>query len=400
MKLFFIILLVLFNKVQAQPLYQNSVTNTGSGSPASVNAPTGISNGDLLVVGFMFEKGSAETINPPAGWTLILRTNNSTDCGMATYFKVAGASEPASYSFSVNNGSKWCLGISRITDAETSTPVYAFGGSTGGSGNPVAPSVATTGNNGLILCYYTNKKNATYTPAAGTTERYDAPNMSEGLPSNMMASFTLSSSGATSNTQAIVSETEKWAAQQIAIRPLTVVPITLLYFGANVCDVSSVCLNWQTASESSNDYFIIERSHNGTDWTNIAKVNGSGNSSTILSYNYIDKNTFSGISYYRLKQTDFDRRFSFSPIKAVSLKIQKNKKLNIYPNPTENHFIVNGVEDEISGIQIFNLLGQNITAQVKISKINDDERIIDISGLSRGMYYIKTENAVSEIIRK
>ncbi len=49
-------------------------------------------------------------VTPPAGWTLIRRTNQSSHVGYATYRKLAGASEPANYSFSMTNSPKWSIG--------------------------------------------------------------------------------------------------------------------------------------------------------------------------------------------------------------------------------------------------------------------------------------------------
>ena len=89
----------------AQPVFETFVTNKGKTATAPVNRPSGVVANDLLVVGLTFDKGSAEIISPPAGWTLIRRTNNSTDNGIATYYKVAGVSEPSSYTFTLTNGS-------------------------------------------------------------------------------------------------------------------------------------------------------------------------------------------------------------------------------------------------------------------------------------------------------
>lgn len=161
----------------AQPVWQSSATAVGTAAAATVARPSGTVSDDLLVVGITFEKGSSETVTPPAGWTLIRRTNLANNAGMATYYKFAGASEPVSYGFGIQVGGKWAIGISRITGVNTSNPVDVSGAQTGGSSTSVtAPSVTTTVPNTLVLAFYTNRKAATFTAAAGTTERYDAPN--------------------------------------------------------------------------------------------------------------------------------------------------------------------------------------------------------------------------------
>ena len=105
------------------PTYQTSDTAVGSSDTATVNKPSGTVDGDLLVVGLMLEGGSNTGVTPPSGWTLIRRTDNSTNSGMATYRKVAGASEPANYAFDLSGGVAWAIGISRISGIDTSNPV-------------------------------------------------------------------------------------------------------------------------------------------------------------------------------------------------------------------------------------------------------------------------------------
>ena len=61
-----------------------------------------------------------------------------------------------------------------------------------------------------------------------------------------------------------------------------------------------------------NDYFSIYRSTNATDWNLIGEIEGAGNTSTQLTYQWIDNNPLSGVSYYKLAQTDYDGIKTFS----------------------------------------------------------------------------------------
>src|SRR5690554_1149851 len=71
----------------------------------------------------------------------------------------------------------------------------------------------------------------------------------------------------------------------------------------------------------------------GLTWNPIGKIKGAGNSQEILNYSFTDLLPQNGISYYRLKQTDFDGKFSYSPILSCNLKV--NKSFRFYPNPSE-----------------------------------------------------------------
>jgi hypothetical protein len=213
------ILVVFASTAGGQLVWQEAVTAVGTGN-ATVAKPSGTASGNLLVAGLMLEKGSSETVTPPAGWTLIRRTNNGTNAGMATYYRLAGGSEPANYTFNIALGSKWSIGISRVTGANPNNPIDVSGGLTGASSTSVtAPSVTTSVANTLVLAFYTNKKNATYTAAGTTTERYDVPNDPGGLPSNMLATFVRATAGATGNRTATASLPEFWAGQQVAVWP-------------------------------------------------------------------------------------------------------------------------------------------------------------------------------------
>lgn len=79
-------------------------------------------------------------------------------------------------------------------------------------------------------------------------------------------------------------------------------PITLVAWNG-ACDGKSVLLKWTTASEQDNDHFSIEKSRDANDWYVIGTAPGAGNSSSMISYSFVDKDA-QGLAYYRLRQTD------------------------------------------------------------------------------------------------
>lgn len=94
-------------------------------------------------------------------------------------------------------------------------------------------------------------------------------------------------------------------------------PIELISFTAE-CNKGKKILEWVTASESNNDYFIIERSENGIDFYQVGIVDGAGNSTSILTYNWTDDSPSPENSYYRLTQVDFNGKYSNSEIISSS----------------------------------------------------------------------------------
>lgn len=159
-------------------------------------------------------------------------------------------------------------------------------------------------------------------------------------------------------------------------------PIELLSFTAKANNNKEVLLNWATASESNNHYFMIQRSQDAKQWKDINRIEGGNNSTEILQYSSIDKTPLEGISYYRLKQIDFDQSYSFSPIKTVEIN-RSNTKL--FPNPTKNEFFVEGKNIESDQITIVNYLGQTI--HIPFNN-NNDIIAFDASTLAKGIYFV------------
>ncbi|NLL28666.1 MAG: T9SS type A sorting domain-containing protein [Bacteroidales bacterium] len=157
-------------------------------------------------------------------------------------------------------------------------------------------------------------------------------------------------------------------------------PIILLYFEALVRD-RKVYLNWATASEINNDFFTVERSKNNLEWEKVTIVKGAGFSSTLLDYNSVDEEPYSGISYYRLKQTDFDGKHTYSNIKAVNIATDKNNVVKLYPNPTSNKFHIVTSNETDYNVTILDIYGKTVYK-------NNNSKEISTQDFSEGMYIV------------
>ena len=110
-------------------------------------------------------------------------------------------------------------------------------------------------------------------------------------------------------------------------------PITLLYFTAEAMQ-DGVELKWATATETLNDYFTIERSKNGFDFYPVVDVEGKGTTQELNRYAAVDENPYGGLSYYRLKQTDFNGDFTYSKIVSVTREHSpEGVEVVAFPNP-------------------------------------------------------------------
>ena len=110
-------------------------------------------------------------------------------------------------------------------------------------------------------------------------------------------------------------------------------------FGGDVNPI--VVIDWSVASQVNNDYFEIQRSIDVETWETIETVTGAGNSNTQMSYSIIDDNPLRGVSYYRLKQTDYDGQTeTFNPISIIinSEEKQINKVINFMGQEVNEHY--------------------------------------------------------------
>jgi len=114
---------------------------------------------------------------------------------------------------------------------------------------------------------------------------------------------------------------------------ITVVPVELTSFTASA-GKSSVTLNWETASETNNRGFEIERSTDNNKFSIMGFVPGKGTITETNQYSFIDKNVSGGIYYYRLKQIDYDGKFEYSKTIEVDYSVPNDYVVSQnYPNP-------------------------------------------------------------------
>ncbi len=83
-------------------------------------------------------------------------------------------------------------------------------------------------------------------------------------------------------------------------------------------------LTWRTAAEDNNQTFILEKSDNGSSFSNIGNVKGNGTTSEKKAYNYLDVQATGKKIFYRLKQVDFDGTYSYSEVLVVNKKLDNN----------------------------------------------------------------------------
>ena len=171
-------------------------------------------------------------------------------------------------------------------------------------------------------------------------------------------------------------------------------PIELIDFTAKQ-DGQRVRLDWETGTEENNAYFTVERSIDGKNFEKVLNKDGAGNSNTTLYYFGYDNKPLLGISYYRLKQTDFDGKNSYSDIESVNFQdqdLESKIQMNIYPNPAVNNsFHIDFVagNSETYYLSLYDEVGKLIHFEAVEAIKGKNTTMVNIPGLASGMYVLE-----------
>ena len=168
-------------------------------------------------------------------------------------------------------------------------------------------------------------------------------------------------------------------------------PIDLISFTGE-CGNGRAQLEFVVASQINNDYYTIERSVDGNEWSEIGLIEGEGNTSTQMTYKWTDENPFNGENYYRLTQTDYDGTSeTFAPI-AVRCETSPVDGYSVYPNPANGLLNIDIDLDSYQGdevsIDIIDINGKVIQSQEIQLNRGFNHLELNINPLPNGIYMI------------
>lgn len=170
-------------------------------------------------------------------------------------------------------------------------------------------------------------------------------------------------------------------------------PIELDYFNATKRG-TSVFLEWKTYGEINNDFFTVERSLDGENWIEVLREKGNGTTSSPNVYAAFDHQPENGISYYRLKQTDFDGAFTIHSMHAINFR--KYAAINAYPNPTRGEVTVD-LQSNNTEVRVINMLGRALNCPIEYQ---NNSVTINLENQPKGIYILQLKTAsTQEVIR-
>ena len=138
-------------------------------------------------------------------------------------------------------------------------------------------------------------------------------------------------------------------------------PITLSDFSVKA-HFGTSHLSWTPVSETNNAYFTVERSGDGKDFYEIGVLPGAGNSTSERHYSFTDEQPTNGINYYRIRQIDFDGKYSYSHVESVRFSNSIADIEFISPNPVHRFSSITlDDQNDMSAVRIFNSQGMELS---------------------------------------
>lgn len=176
--------------------------------------------------------------------------------------------------------------------------------------------------------------------------------------------------------------------------PSSTLPVKLASFTATLNNNNKVNLNWTTTSEINVSHFVVEKSVNGTDFTDAAIVFANGSMSDKTDYSYPDDlgHTTATMVYYRLRSVDNDGKFEYSETRIVRIGNKKENEVKIlaYPNPVVNELrvtIPNNWQNKKVLYEVFQVSGQLV--QRSQSANSSQTETISLAAAAPGVYIVK-----------
>ena len=178
----------------------------------------------------------------------------------------------------------------------------------------------------------------------------------------------------------------------LAVGGLVALPVEFTHFEAHAVEGGNR-LDWTTAWELNADYFAVERSTDGRNYTEIGRVAAAGFSETDTKYTFTDRAPAAGLNYYRLRQVDRDAAFEWSVVRTVH-NTTAPRGIVVQPNPGVDRvtFRVGGSPNEPTVFDLFDGTGR-LVRTVRTTDARGAQYSFDASELAPGVYTVRVRNA-------
>lgn len=343
--------------------------NIGASALNTYRFPFGNSAGDDI--GFTYQvttSGTGSTGNIVAT-TYPTGTNNTPYASIVGNMNFEGNGPPSGNGTLATLDRWWVIDANNYTTLPVSTQIFRYSDT----------DLNTSGN---TLLTESNIQAQFWDPAAsGGAGGWRAPDYFSGTNTSNPAGNSLTITN--------VNKSGPWVLHDGITGGNSPLPISLVDF-KGACNNDNVVVTWTTATETNNDYFEVQRSIDGTNYSTIAIVDGAGNSNTTINYSYVDHSPNATGSYYRLRQVDFNTQSEAFAPKYIRCAESPVNTVGLYPNPTDNlvNVSVNLQGRDYGAIMIYNSVGQLISNEYHVFDAGLTVLPVNTEGLAQGHYFV------------
>lgn len=167
----------------------------------------------------------------------------------------------------------------------------------------------------------------------------------------------------------------------------TILPVELQSFNVFSQAGNRVQLTWSTATETNNDKFVVERSRDGVNYAPFTEVRGAGNSLVERTYACYDQEPYAGVSYYRLRQIDFNGASRVYP--AATVQVIQPRGLQVFSGEDAIVVRMSPAELQASALELVNAQGQRIWSADEMVRSGAAEVRIPTAGFPQGIYFVR-----------
>jgi hypothetical protein len=175
------------------------------------------------------------------------------------------------------------------------------------------------------------------------------------------------------------------------INEICILPMEWVDFQVKSASTSNqLQLNWKIVENRAHKGYIVEYSHDGTNWEDVGFVNGNGQLEGEATYTYTMGKVFSGTVYFRVKQLELNGSANYSSVRKVNLN--NSIDLKVWPNPATSMLQIN-IGNQNGRASIMDASGRVVKTVNLSSGINR----IQVNELNRGIYMLSFTTASGEI---
>ncbi len=146
-----------------------------------------------------------------------------------------------------------------------------------------------------------------------------------------------------------------------------------------------VTLDWELVSSATYDYFSLEKSVNGIQFTEIKNTKAARMNDTYRGV-FRDETASAPLIYYRVKAVAMDGKTSYSSMKVVNRLGQK--KISLFPNPASDQFTIESAVDGPMTVTVSDISGRDLLKR----SVSTNRLQVDASGWAPGFYTIRISN--------